>query len=257
MVFISDAVTLWAYKVGCNVGGGVCTPVWSAAINPLSMGYASTPAVSGGVVYMSGAQKLYAFDEKCGSGGATCTPLWTAAIVEGQTPAVGNGAVFVTGSERLGSTRLVMAVQTGCRSDGGRCSILWKGGAGEDVNTAPAVANGLVFAGGAHGKVVAFGAACGTGGAACQPLWSAATMDWPMENSPAIANGTLYMAAENRAVYAFTLASAGNVTPPPTNSGSSETTRNGGELPIAALLALAALFGTTVAFVRTQQPARP
>ncbi len=90
----SDDGKLYAFAVGCDSGGGTCTPLWTAttgdAIN-------SSPAVADGVVYVgSGDGKLYAFAVGCNSGGGTCTPLWTGAtggVIS--SPAVADGVVYV------------------------------------------------------------------------------------------------------------------------------------------------------------------
>ena len=86
---------LYAFKVGCNTGGGTCTPLWTGATGDQIF---SSPAVANGVVYVgSWDHKLYAFKVGCASGGGTCKPLWKGTTGDGiiSSPAVANGVVYV------------------------------------------------------------------------------------------------------------------------------------------------------------------
>jgi hypothetical protein len=86
---------LYAYAVGCNSGGGTCSPLWTATTGS---GVESSPAIANGVVYVgSEDHKLYAYAVGCNSGGGSCTPLWTATtgISIWSSPAVADGVVYV------------------------------------------------------------------------------------------------------------------------------------------------------------------
>ena len=83
-------------------------------------------------------------------------------------------------------------------------------GAGGNTPSSPAVANGVVYIASqgrhqANGRVYAFPAACAVGNTPCAPLWRSAGLGAMVNTSPAIANGTVYVASNSGAFYAFGL----------------------------------------------------
>jgi outer membrane protein assembly factor BamB len=142
---------LYAFAVGCNSGGGTCTPLWTGATTG---GIDSSPAVANGVVYIGSIDHtLYAYPVGCRSDGGTCTPLWTGttggSIIS--SPAVANGVVYV-GSNDL----KLYAFGVGCAGGGGTCSPLWTATTGGAIQSSPAVANGVVYVGATDGFLYAF-----------------------------------------------------------------------------------------------------
>ncbi|MGZ6272861.1 MAG: outer membrane protein assembly factor BamB family protein [Candidatus Limnocylindrales bacterium] len=171
-----------AYAVGCNTGGGTCTPLWTANLGS----GVSQAAVSDGVVYV-GSDKLYAFAVGCNTGGGTCTPLWTGDPGGSYlyAPAVAGGVVYV-GSASAG----IYAFAVGCNSGGGSCSPIWHAITSSAVEWSPSVANGVVYAATNDDlKLYAFAVGCNTGGGTCTPLWTASSGS---RTSPAVANGVVY-----------------------------------------------------------------
>ena len=187
---------LYAFAVGCAVGGGACTPLWTGRVSgPIS----SSPAVADGVVYVESFfdGELYAFAVGCAAGGGVCTPLWvgdTNGSTSGSSPAVADGVVYVA-SDNL------QAFAVGCNSGGGTCTPLWTGGIGDGSDTSPAVADGVVYVGSRSGDLYAFAAGCSTGGGTCTPLWTGLT-GTGVWSSPAVADGVVYVGS-GRTLYAF------------------------------------------------------
>jgi len=183
-----------------NVPGLV--PLWSYDTGFSHLG-SSSPTIANGIIYMSFG-KLYAFDANCHK---ACQPLWSYDIgsITTSSPAVANGIVYV-GSE-AGGTGKLYAFDASCRS---ACQPLWSYSMGDTVTTvgeevsSPTVTNGSVYIGirangGAVGNLYAFDASCRS---ACQPLWSYPT-DGPIDSSPAVANGIVYIHSEAGTLYAF------------------------------------------------------
>jgi hypothetical protein len=79
----------------------------------------------------------------------------------------------------------------------------WTGTTGSSIYSSPAVANGVVYVGSADWKLYAFPASCGTGGAACSPLWTGLTGAPIDYSSPAVANGVVYVGSTDHKLYAF------------------------------------------------------
>jgi hypothetical protein len=141
---------LYAFKVGCNSGGGTCTPLWTGTTGDM---ITSSPAVANRVVYIGSRDgRLYAFKVGCNTGGGACTPLWTGATGAwvDSSPAVANGVVYVGSMDRK-----LYAFAVGCASGGGTCTPLWTGATGGNVNSSPAVADGVVYLVSGDGKLYA------------------------------------------------------------------------------------------------------
>jgi outer membrane protein assembly factor BamB len=202
----------------CSGTPRVCTPLWTATTAGI---VDSSPAVSAGVVYVgSEDSSLYAFDAagvtRC-SGVApskTCLPIWTGVtgFGIGSSPSVSGGVVYV-GSE----DHKLYAFNVGCGSGGAICSPAWTATTNGAVFSAPAVTGGAVYVGTNNGTLYAYDAAGVTGcsGVApartCTALWTGATTGF-IYDSPAVANGVVYVGATDDKLYAFAVgcASGGN-----------------------------------------------
>jgi len=199
---------LHAYRADCATGGAKCDPIWTADLNGFTV---SSPAVGGGVVYMAThGGDLFAFPTSCRTTGPECDPLWTAVLprIIHTSVAVTDTAVYVGANKRL------YAFAVGCASDGQRCDPLWKstrvvGGVGE-LASSPAVANGVVYIGTqarsqSNGRLVAFPAECGVGGATCHRLWRSPLLDGIVNSSPAVAHGMVFVSSNSGQTFAFGL----------------------------------------------------
>ncbi len=224
-----------AGMTNCSGTPKTCGPVWTA-VEPAG-GKISDPAVAKGVVYVgweiSGGRlgipmsRLLAFDAagntNCsGTLPKSCTPLWTGLML-GNTfgsvgePTVAKGVVYVSPmDEQLYA--FDAAGNTNCSGTPKTCAPLWTTGS-FGGGTAAAVANGVLYAGGA-----AFDAAgntnCSGTPKICSPMWqyvhnvSGLPIDFP--SSPAVANGVVYFGSSDDSLYAFDAAGHTNCsgTPP-------------------------------------------
>jgi hypothetical protein len=191
----------------CSAGS--CTPVWTTSAGGGGV------MVAGGRLYSGGALWLYAFDangnDNCpvSPSGKVCSPLWRYPLYNGldTQPAIANGIVY-TGTPGSGITVPILlgafrADGSGCTGVPRTCGALWKSsvpGAGGE-QSAPAVANGLVFVGSKNNSVYAF-AAGGCSASVCAPLWSRAT-NGQVESSPAVSNGRLVVGTLGNSLYVF------------------------------------------------------
>jgi outer membrane protein assembly factor BamB len=110
-------------------------------------------------------------------------------------PAVANGVVYASSMTSVEAFPASCGNERTCRPD-------WVGTTGVTTSgqgpSAPVVANGLVFV--ASDRLYAFPVGCGTGGAACAPLWTSKEHGWPFSNV-AVADGVVYVGADR--LYAF------------------------------------------------------
>jgi outer membrane protein assembly factor BamB len=168
---------------------------------------AGTPVVAGGNVYVASPRGLYVFPASCGS--ASCSALWTAYLGDlAPTPAVAGGTVYVNAGG-TGGPGYVDAFSASCGTGGATCSPLWSGQVGSNSVPGPPVVSGsAVYVGsdtGASpdtGQLSAFPASCGTGGASCSPLWTASTSG-PIDATPTVAGGVVYVGDDSGTLYAF------------------------------------------------------
>jgi outer membrane protein assembly factor BamB len=168
---------------------------------------AGTPVVAGGNVYVTSARGLYAFPASCAS--ASCSPLWTASLGDlAPTPAVAGGTVYVNAGG-TGGPGYVDAFSASCGTGGATCSPLWSGQVGSgSIPGPPVVSGGVVYVGSDieatpdTGQLSAFPASCGTGGASCSPLWTASTSG-PIDATPTVAGGVVYVGDDSGTLYAF------------------------------------------------------
>jgi outer membrane protein assembly factor BamB len=89
-----------------------------------------------------------------------------------------NGVLYVAGGTSSLSFVFALNASTG--------ALLWNSATGDNVDTTPAVANGVVYVGSYNGNVYALNASTGT------LLWSYSTGTF-VESSPAVANGVVYV----------------------------------------------------------------
>ena len=192
---------LWTAALGTN--GGTRAPVLANGLVFVHRSTSSTQSVaaysSDGVAGCSGAPKV-------------CTPLWTT-----DDSAVGypDAAVAVAGGRMYRATGTQLRVYdaagvSGCSGAPKVCAPLWSatvGGNGSAPPAAPAVANGVVYAGADDGTVRAFDATGTTGCAGtpkvCAPLWTTKVSGivGPLE----VANGRLFVPTSAGNVNAFAL----------------------------------------------------
>jgi outer membrane protein assembly factor BamB len=202
----SNDEKLYAFKAaGC--GSATCSPLWTGNTGgPV----ASSPAVSNGKVFVGNSDgNLFAFNAN-GCGSPTCPPLWTSDYYVGisASPSVANNVVYIHTLDGF-----LHALKP---SDG---SQLWKAAvpAGSIFNSSTAVASGVVYVGGSDSKLYAFSAAGTTNcsgtspNKTCLPLWTG-TSSGPLQASPAVANGVVYISSTDHKVYGFRATGCGGAT---------------------------------------------
>ncbi|HEY6768276.1 MAG TPA: PQQ-binding-like beta-propeller repeat protein [Candidatus Sulfotelmatobacter sp.] len=177
---------------GC--GASSCPPLWTGQAG--SAIFESSPAVFNGVVYIGSFDgNLYTFPA-AGCGQSSCSPLWigpTNGIIE-SSPSVANGVVYI------GSDDFLYAFEAaGCGQ--ASCQPLWFGmadGQQASIVSAPAIANGLIYASENNGMVMVFSDA-GCAHLPCLPLNQLMTQNEPIvSSSPAVVNGTVYVGSANQ-----------------------------------------------------------
>lgn len=172
--------------------------VWS-----VSTGYYvfSSPAVVDNVVYIgSDDSKLYALDASSGR------VLWVG-IAGGHidsSPTVVDGMVYLGSADG----HIYAFDVTGCQGKT-TCQPAWTTSTGGFINASPAVANGILYIGSNDKTLYAYN----TGqclniapNANCPSLWTwtaPAQTTQPFESSPTVANGVLYIGAEDGNLYAY------------------------------------------------------
>ena len=197
-----------AGATNCSGSPKTCAPLWSAHLaENFSV---SSPAVAGGVVYVAdGDNRLHDFDATDG------TELWLAPLGTtmgapfiASSPAVANGVIYV-GSKDSKLYAFDASGTTNCSGTPKTCLPLWTGATGARIVSSPAVVNGVVYIGSFDHKLYAFDAAgaapnCSASGTVCSPLWTATT-GAEVISSPAVTNGKIYVASQDRKLYAFGL----------------------------------------------------
>lgn len=213
LVYIgTDQGVLVAYPAkGC--GSDFCTePAWQ------SVGLAQivdSPTVANGVVYVgsqtnsqSNDGKLNAFAAQ-GCGLAHCAPLWQgdagSESILASSPVVWNGLVFVG---TYGAKLFAFDV-AGCGQ--ALCQPVWTGTLGGPTSSTPVVYKGVLYIGATDGRLYAFDAHGCRRMRNCKPLWTADTHGAVFESSPAIADGTVYIASQH-ALSAFDAKGCGAAT---------------------------------------------
>ena len=202
-----DNISVAAYdavgQVGCSGVPTVCAPLWQSS----ALGDAvSSPSIDHGVLYAFDGEVLAALDAtgttNCGGTPKICTPLWTsvsrpAVPLDAAGVAVTGGVVYAgTGGNAPGAPVGLAAFDAtgvaGCTGTPNVCSPLWASLRGSE--TAPAVANGVIYATDSTGiaAIDAHGVVnCSGVPKVCLPLWSAAG---PFAaSSPSVVNGRVYV----------------------------------------------------------------
>ena len=194
--------TLYAFDTNACKGNLSCQPLWSA---PASGSNFVSPTVVEGVVYIPGAGELYAFDATTGKPlwkGVTncCAKFWVS------SPAVAGGVVYVgsgNGGGNAADRRLYAFDAIGCNGHF-NCPPLWTSiQTGNDIESSPAVANGVVYVGSDDNKLYAFDTSACKYNMNCAPLWSFATGGGV--STPSVANGMVYVGSSDFKLYAFGL----------------------------------------------------
>jgi outer membrane protein assembly factor BamB len=183
---------LYAFKAkGCR--NSPCKPIWTGDLGDSI--FRSTPAVWKGRVYISSQHVLAAFDAN-GCGQATCAPLWQA--VDNQnffdgSPAVAYGRVYVPWEGTI-----AVYDAKGCGHQ--ICDRLWylfASGAQAAIGSAPAIANGVVYAGRNTAELIAWSAGV-CHNAWCGELWKGMTKDQVVDSSPTVVNGKIYVGSADK-----------------------------------------------------------
>lgn len=195
---------------GCSGTPKTCAPLWTATTGGK---IESSPAVVNGIVYVgSYDNNLYAYDAagvtNCGGTPKACAPMWTYPTGGdvASSPTVVNGVVYV-GSFDNKLYAFDAAGVTGCSGTITICAPLWTGATGGAVYSSPAVEDGVVYVGSLDQKLYAFGASgmtssCTGSPKTCIPLWTAWTRR-PVESSPAVFKGVVYLGSGDGFLYAF------------------------------------------------------
>lgn len=168
-----------------NVGNvGALVQVWSATNGPIT----STPVAADGLVYVVAANSIFAYDATgtagCSGSPKICTPLWTSASrpafpLDSAGVAVTGGVVYAgtaggAPGQPVGLAAFDSAGVAGCSGAPEVCAPLWTTSRGAE--TAPAVANGVIYATDSNGisALDAHGIVnCSGVPKVCLPVWTA------------------------------------------------------------------------------------
>jgi outer membrane protein assembly factor BamB len=184
-------------NTNCSGAPKTCVPLWTANTGA----FASSPAVVNGVAY-EGSDRLSAFDANgninCSGTPKTCAPLWTGSMGNqaAGSPVVANGYVYIIGNHTL----LVFDAKGNINCSGipKTCAPLWTATGGGNFYD-PAVVNGTVYLGAGDGKLYAIDAKgninCSGTPKTCAPLWTATAGGNQFQDTPAVANGVVYIGA--------------------------------------------------------------
>jgi outer membrane protein assembly factor BamB len=198
-------------NTNCSGTPKVCQPLWSGPSASDQFGV----VMSGSTVYTA-ASDVYAYDAtgktNCSGTPKVCQPLWSGSTGGTSSPnspmAVAGGTLYVEGVGDL--VALDATGNTNCSGTPKVCQPLWTGAIGAaqssaNENSAPAVANGVVYIGSDDHKLYAFdatGASCSGSPKTCTPLGFAWTGD-VVRSSPTIVNGTVFLGSNDGKLYAF------------------------------------------------------
>jgi eukaryotic-like serine/threonine-protein kinase len=185
---------------GCAGTPVVCSPLWTADVDPTHTGV-SDPVVANGIVYVSGGNgTLSAFDAagktNCSGSPIVCSPLWTANPATASSPVYANGVIYIAANSGLEA--FDAAGVTNCTGNPKVCSPLWTTSVqGGFVS----IANGIAYLAGAGTQVYALDATgttnCAGTPKVCSPLWQLQT-DLPtigvVLDYPVISGGTVFIA---------------------------------------------------------------
>jgi outer membrane protein assembly factor BamB len=166
----------------------------------------STPAVANGVVFVhtfgvfGNPGTLYAFNAATGATRWTASAPFQACgarfayICPGDSPTVANRIVYASGDAFNAAGKI------NCGGTPRRCSPLWT----VNGSLSPAVANGVGYTNSGSG-LIAFDATgnknCGGTPKRCSALWTGTR--GPVDSSPTIANGRIYVGSEDGNLYVY------------------------------------------------------
>jgi outer membrane protein assembly factor BamB len=133
-----------------------------------------------------------------GGAPASCQKIWMASIGSFEsTPAVSGGRLYLGADD--GKVRAFKTAATLPQCTNGvpkTCNPLWSVTTGGQVDSSPAVADGVVYVGSRDDKLYALDAATGA------VLWTATT-GGDVSSSPVVANGVVYVGSEDSKIYAY------------------------------------------------------
>jgi outer membrane protein assembly factor BamB len=215
VVYVQGTSALFAYdaagKRNCAGTPRVCAPLWrthdSGIFTP------AAPVVANGFVYAGlGNGEIGAYDARgatgCGGTPKTCSPqriLLRQGTNMISSPAIVNGVLYV-GGDVLSAYDVSSTAH--CTGTPLTCMPIWTASTGAYIGASPSIANGVVYVGSYNTNFYAFDAAglrnCGGAPKVCSPLWFANTGPGQYVESPAaIANGVVYVGAEDGTLLAF------------------------------------------------------
>ena len=215
VVYVQGTTALFAYdaagKRNCSGTPRVCVPLWrthdSGIFTP------AAPVVANGFVYAGlGNGEIGAYDAQgaqgCGGTPKICSPqriLLRQGTNMISSPAIVNGVLYV-GGDVLSAYDVSSTAH--CTGTPLTCMPIWTASTGAYIGASPSVANGVVYVGSYNTNFYAFDAAglrnCGGVPKVCNPLWFASTGSGQYVESPAaIANGLVYVGAEDGTLLAF------------------------------------------------------
>jgi outer membrane protein assembly factor BamB len=220
---------------GCAGSPNVCAPLWTATTGAALL---SSPAVAKGIVYVgSDDHNLYAFDAEgligCSGSPTACEPLWSASTgdVVRSSPAVANGVVYV-GSYDGVLYGFDAAGDTGCSGSPKVCNPVWSAATGGAIESSPALSDGVLYVGSDDDNLHAYAQSWSQDGFGAERTRynhnehrintgnvSSLTRQWtgriksgfsqPIDSSPAVVNGVVYIGSQDHKLYAFD--AAGNI----------------------------------------------
>jgi outer membrane protein assembly factor BamB len=205
-----------AGSTNCSGTPKTCTPLTT---RPVAGSSIFGVAVAAGKVYVSaslsdgfGALSAYDATIKTDCLYGPCPPLWRAGLGSmPSAPAVANGVVYV-GAYGGPLYAFDANGKTGCTQEG-VCVPLWTADiGGYSQGSSPAIANGVVYIGSGVANPVgllrAFDASgttnCSGTPKVCTPVWTNDNLFAPIQSSPAVANGYVYIGGSlNGGIAAF------------------------------------------------------
>jgi outer membrane protein assembly factor BamB len=240
-VFVSDHEGVQAFDAAgadnCSGTPKACAPLWATSVNTatgpgFTPDQGGSPVVAGGILYVpgygdglapgSGGALVAAFDaagkKGCSGTPVVCVPMWTTAGLPASTgntgsPAIAGGVLYIANGSLYAFDASGSA---GCSGTPTVCAPLWTAAMSAGAtDSAPAVANGVVYVGTWYSGLYAFGASGSANcsatatGKTCAPLWHAPAAG-PVGGTPAVAAGVVYTVSASGTLSAFDAAATGD-----------------------------------------------
>jgi outer membrane protein assembly factor BamB len=244
---------LYAYAVGCNSGGGSCSPLWSGTTG----GYVySSPAVANGVVYIGSADdKLYAFGlvtvpgaptaVLATAGNASASVSWSAPVSDGGSAITAYTVSVQPGGHTCGWTSGPLTCTVSGLTNGSTYSVTVHAhnSVGDGDESSPAVS--VTLFGGATYHVLApyrvMDSRIGRGGALfhsqVKQTVLVATTESGVPTDAVAVTGNVTVVSQTGAGYVTVAPSLASGVPPSTstiNFPKADTRANGVTIPLAA-----------------------